>query len=91
MVGSTYTANGFEESTLNLALILGLSIPLTVIFIVVVTVIVIKVVRSNTTVAEGDLIKVSSPVEPISPVGNLTGNDFIKADISGNTHQETFT
>jgi hypothetical protein len=55
MVGSTYTANGFQEaSSINLPLILGLAIPLSTLFITVVAVIVVKVIRDRNSVAEKD-------------------------------------
>ena len=54
LVGATYTASGFTTeatSAVNIALILGITIPLVVIFIVVVVVIVIKVKNNKNQVS----------------------------------------
>ena len=54
LVGATYVANGFTTeatTSVNLALILGITIPLAVIFIVVVVVIVIKVKNNKNQVS----------------------------------------
>ena len=94
MVGSTYTANGFEESSsINMPLILGLSIPLTILFIVVVVVIVIKVIRDRNSVAEKDVAKMDvvvepNPVEPDDTANNLQLNK--KRDMKSTQH-ETFS
>lgn len=50
LVSSSYVANGFtppESSTLNLPLILGISIPSAVLLIVIVVVVVVKLKKRN--------------------------------------------
>ena len=64
MVGSSYSASGFTESSsssVNLPLVLGITIPVAVIFIVVVTVIIVKVRKSKNSILDNrEVVKVES-------------------------------
>ena len=65
MVGSSYTANGFQEesnSEVNLPLILGITIPVVVVFVVVVIVIVIKLRAPKNNVHDKEVVKVEEEI-----------------------------
>ena len=89
LVGASYSANGFvadDNSSVNLALVLGITIPLAVIAIVVTVVIVIKVRAKPTQVMEGEQpVKMTSPNDMMEPAPEVNVNNNFESIQEENT------